>query len=290
MSIRGHALDSLRRVQSRARLARAGRHPIIVTVPPSPRSASIIVPTYREAGNLESLISRIASATRLGEWMIEIVIVDDDSQDGTEEILRRLAGSHPVRWMVRRGERGLASAVLAGFRDAKFDRFVVLDADLQHPPELIPELLQRLDDPGCDFVLGTRYTDAGLIVESWPWARRVASRLATLSARPLARVSDPMSGFFALPRRTWERTDRLDPVGYKIALELIVKGRCRNVAEVPIRFDVRSAGESKFGARQAIAYARHLGRLYRFRFPWLMPVALVTLAALVWVAGFALRR
>ena len=281
---------TLRGSTKQAELARPRRRPIIGHVQASPRSASIIAPAYREAGNLEPLISRIAAAARLSGWTVEILIVDDDSQDGTEELIGRLGTSHPVRLIVRHEQRGLASAVLAGFREAKFDRFVVLDADLQHPPELIPDLLQRLDDPGCDFVLGTRYGHAGSIVASWPWKRRFASRLATLSARPLARVSDPMSGYFALPRSTWERADRLDPVGYKIALELIVKGRCRQVAEIPIRFDVRSAGESKFGIHQAIAYARHLGRLYRFRFPWLMPVVLVALAAFVLYAVFAVKR
>lgn len=275
-------------------LASLRAFPIIGRVHSFARSASIVIPTFREVANLETLIHRIMAAVRPTGWEVEIVIVDDNSADGTEELIDRLRDRYPVRILVRRGERGLASAVLTGFQHARFAHFVVLDADLQHPPEHIPEVLQRLEVPGCEFVLGTRYGPEGAIVVSWPWMRRLASRLATLAAWPLVGVSDPMSGFFGLPRSTFERAERLDPVGYKIALELMVKGRCRRIAEVPIRFELRSGGRSKFGARQAVAYARHLLRLYRFRFRWLVPSACVVLivmlvgAIMLWNRPFGL--
>ncbi len=228
-------------------------------------SASIIVPTYREAPNIEPLVTRVFAATAQAGLDAELIIVDDNSQDGTEEIVERLAKQYPVRLVVRRGERGLSGAVLAGFREARFDKFVVLDADLQHPPEMVPKVLARLDQGDCDFVIGTRYGQSGSVAADWPLMRRLGSGMATLLARPLARLSDPMSGFFALHRRTWDQAANLDPIGYKIALELFVKGRCRRPAEVPITFATRTAGASKASFAEGRRYLRHLARLYRFR-------------------------
>ena len=248
-----------------------------------PTSASIIVPTYREAPNIEPLVTRVFAATTQAGIGVELIIVDDDSQDGTEQIVEQLRERYSVRLVVRRGERGLSGAVLAGFREAKFDRFVVLDADLQHPPEMVPQLLARLDQGDCDFVIGTRYGRTGAIAADWPIRRRLGSAVATLLARPLARLSDPMSGFFALHRRTWEQAAALDPIGYKIALELFVKGRCRRPAEVPITFASRTAGVSKASFAEGRRYLRHLARLYRFRFPRLtaaLPIILIVVATL----------
>ena len=240
-------------------------------------AASIIVPAYREAANVPMLTARIFKAARAADLEVELIIVDDNSQDGTEQAVAALQGHYPVRLIVRRDERGLSSAVLAGFREARSDRFVVLDADLQHPPEMIPTVLQRLDENGCDFVTATRYGGGGGISSDWPFLRRLASRVATLMARPLTPVSDPMSGFFAIHRSTWEQAEGLDPIGYKIALELYVKGRCCRPAEVPIDFALRAAGDSKFNVREQVRYLRHLVRLYRFRFPWRFPAMVVTM-------------
>ncbi len=231
-----------------------------------PAAASIIVPTYREQPNLRPFTVRLFAALRDAGIDAELIIVDDDSRDGTEETVQSLAKEYPVRLITRTEERGLSSAVLEGLRQARHDRFVVLDADLQHPPEAVPVALECLAAGGHDFVLATRYA-GGSLDENWPVSRRIASRLATLLARPLTPVSDPMSGFFALPRSTFERCAPLNPIGYKIALELYVKGRCRNPGEVPIDFGTRHAGESKFSLKEQLRYAMHLVRLYRFRFP-----------------------
>lgn len=252
----------------------------------NPLAASIIVPAYREAANIRPLVERIMAAVTEAGIEAEIIIVDDNSRDGTEEAVAELAKRHPVRIIVRRDERGLATAVLAGFRDAKFDRFLVLDADLQHPPEAIPGLLRKLGENGCDFVIGTRYGADGGIEEGWPWTRRFASWFATQLARPLVRLSDPMSGFFALPRATWENAAELDPIGYKIALELYVKGRCRKPGEVPIRFAERTAGETKFGFKEVRRYIQHLIRLYWFRFPWVVVGGFATLGLVVGLLVF----
>lgn len=261
-------------------------------MPTTVAAASIIVPTYREAPNLRPLVERVFAA--LGETGIdgELIIVDDHSQDGTEETAEALGKEYPVRLIVRRNERGLSSAVLTGFREAVHDCFVVMDADLQHPPEMVPALLERLGRGDCDFVIGTRYGGEGGIDEDWPFLRRIVSRGATMLARPLTSLSDPMSGFFALHRKTWERAARLDPIGYKIALELYVKGGCTRPADVPIQFSARAAGVSKLNLAEQWRYLRHLARLYRFRYPTVAPVVLfllligvgaLVLAAVRWV-------
>jgi len=230
-------------------------------------AVSIVVPTYREADNLPALIERVFAATTSAELQAEMIIVDDNSQDDTERIVADWGERYPVRLVVRRTERGLSSAVLRGFEETKYDTFVVMDADLQHPPESIPELVKTLHCGDCDFVYGSRYVKGGRIVGNWTWFRRLNSWTATMFARPLAKLTDPMSGFFALHRRTWERSARLDPIGYKIALELFIKGGCHRPAEVPITFGTRQAGESKLSLREQIKYLQHLARLYRFRYP-----------------------
>ncbi len=244
---------------------------------------SIVVPTFREAPNIEPLLRRIFAALGPAAASSELIIVDDDSRDGTEQIVEGLRAAFPVRLMIRRGERGLAGAVVAGLNEARGQRLVVLDADLQHPPELIPEVAGRLSEEGCEFVMATRYAGAGSVADDWPWYRRFASRFATWLARPVARLSDPMSGFFGLTRQTWERAaPYVDPIGYKIALEIFVKARCQSAAEVPIAFTARHAGKSKLGLGAQWAYVRHLVRLYRFRFPrrfWFAQGLLITVIA-----------
>ncbi len=230
-------------------------------------AVSIVVPTYREAGNLPTLTERLFAATTQAGIDAELIVVDDDSPDDTEAVVQALAERFPIRLIVRRGERGLSSAVLRGFDDASHDTFVVMDADLQHPPEAVPELVARLGRSGCDFVFGSRHVKGGRIEGDWSWFRRLNSWVATALARPLAKLSDPMSGFFALRRRTWEQAASLDPIGYKIALELFIKGRCVNPAEVPIAFGTRLAGESKLSVNEQLQYLRHLGRLYGFKYP-----------------------
>lgn len=249
------------------------------------KSASVIVPTYHEAANIPELVRRTFDAVRSANLEAELILVDDDSRDGIERIVEDLQRTCPVRLLVRRGERGLSGAVLAGFAAARHDVFVVMDADLQHPPEAIPGLVAALQRPPHDFAIATRYAMGGSVESDWPWIRRLISRTATLLARPVAPLSDPMSGFFALHRATWEHAAHLDPIGYKIALELYVKGRCRRPAEVPIRFAPRRAGESKLTVKEEWRYLRHLARLYRFRYPFMVPAVLVmAAAAAVWLA------
>lgn len=243
----------------------------MVTVSTARPAVSVIVPAYREAPNLRPLTERVFAATGQAGLDAELIVVDDNSQDGSVETVEELAKRFLVRIVVRTQERGLSSAVLRGFEEAMGDVLVVMDADLQHPPEKIPELVECLTAGRADFALGSRYAGQGRIDRDWPLVRRLNSKVATLLARPLTRVRDPMSGFFALHRDTWRRaagtgrTGGLNPVGYKIALELLVKARCRRCVEVPITFADRAAGRSKLTLAEQLRYLRHLLRLYRFR-------------------------
>jgi len=249
---------------------------------------SIIVPTLNEAQNLAELTRRIDAA--MAGRSYEIILVDDDSADDTPCVGAELALRFPLRLIVRKGAAdGLAGAVIKGLGEANGRFLVVMDADLQHPPESLPDLLRVLEEDQADFAVGSRYVEGGTTEDEWGLARRINSRAATLLARPLAgKLGDPMSGFFALTRATWERARDLSPTGYKIALELICKCGVERVVEVPIHFARRARGESKLCLREQCRYLDHLCKLYDFAFPRLSPRAKVLAAtALGWLAGLA---
>ena len=222
---------------------------------------SLIVPTYNEADNIAPLVRRVHEALS-PHCRYELVVVDDDSPDGTAEAARALSAEYPVRVVVRHDERGLASAVLEGFRHAGGEVLGVIDADLQHPPEMIPDLF-RCVGGGADVVVGSRYEPGGG-TEKWTWQRRIVSRVARALAFLLLpssrRVSDPLSGFFLFKRQAIDGV-RLRPVGYKILLEILVRGRVGQVASVPYTFRGREAGQSKYGVREQVNYLRHILRL-----------------------------
>ena len=226
---------------------------------------SVVVPTFKEAANIGPLVRRVGAALRNEGVDWELLFVDDDSQDGSEDIVAELARQFPVRMEVRRDPpRDLSLSVIHGIRTARYDRLVVMDADLSHPPERIGALLAALGGD-CDFVVGSRYVPGGEIDTDWGAWRRLNSRIATLLALPLVRCSDPMSGFFATDRRLLPDLEQLRPIGYKIGLELMVRGRLR-ASEVPIGFTDRDLGESKMNWRQQLNYLHHLHRLYRYRY------------------------
>jgi dolichol-phosphate mannosyltransferase len=242
---------------------------------------SVIVPTYREAANLPVLVPQVADALAAAGLRGEIVVVDDASPDDTPAVCAELARTYPLRLLVRTGERGLSSAVVHGMRQARGRVLVVMDADLSHPPEAVPGLARLVASGDADFAVGSRYVAGGKTDEDWGVYRWLNSKVATLLARPLTRVRDPMAGFFALPRGAFESAAALDPVGYKIGLELMVKCGSRRVREVPIAFRNRLHGTSKLTLREQVNYVRHLRRLYAYR------LARVPLAARVGVAVLA---
>lgn len=237
---------------------------------------SIIVPAYREASNLEALVRRAFAALSQADLVGEMIIVDDDSRDGTTAVMERLAGDFPVHLFVRTGVRGLASAVVYGLERARHDILVVMDADLQHPPESIPVLVDAVLR-GADLAVGSRHVPGAEVAADWSGGRRLNSLVATILARPLVTLRDPMSGFCAFPRDTLERAERLNPIGYKFVLELAVKARSRRCVEVPIAFASRAAGSSKLSIREQGRYLCHIANLYWFRF---RRIILLTAAAL----------
>jgi len=226
---------------------------------------SVIVPTYREAENLPLLVPRLTVA--LKPWAHEIIIVDDNSNDDTERAVATLTTrGHAVRLIVRTDQRSLSSAVVRGLAEARGNTLICMDADLSHPPEVLPRMIKALENDSTEFVIGSRYVKGGTTDGEWSLFHKLNSRVATLMARPFCNVSDPLSGYFALPRKVFQRAERLNPVGYKIGLELIVKCRCTRIAEIPIHFGNRRFGQSKLSLREQINYLRHLKRLADFKF------------------------
>ena len=227
---------------------------------------SIIIPTFNEAQNLPVLLGRLARACPVTERAYEIVIVDDDSPDETWLVAESLRGRYPTLRVIRRttGERGLSPAVMEGWRAAQGDVLFVMDADLQHPPEVVPQLVAAFNDSAVDIVIASRYTAHGARLRWNPvrkWISRGASNLAqAVLPAAAAAVTDPMSGFFAIRRRVIEGL-ALQPKGYKILLEVLSRGRYQRVAEVPYAFGRRHAGSSKLGAQVMRDYLQQLWRL-----------------------------
>jgi dolichol-phosphate mannosyltransferase len=237
-------------------------------VAPETVDLTVVVPTYREVENLESLVDRVFQAVTAAGITAEMIVVDDDSRDGTQVKCEGLARRYDLRLITRKGERGLATAVLAGFRAGRGRYLLCMDADLSHPPEAIPQMVQALSK-GADFVIGSRYVAGGGVEKGWGLYRYLNSKLATMLARPLTPVSDPLGGYFALPRGVFLRAVEPAPLGYKIALELLVRSRPEKITEIPIYFQDRKFGQSKLSLRVQLQYLRHLRRLHLFKYPFL---------------------
>lgn len=243
---------------------------------------SVVVPAYKEKLNLEPLTKRVFAAMEEGGYakdQLEIIIVDDNSRDGSEELVEGLKKDYNVSILVRTTERGLSSAVLHGLKNCSGDSMVVMDADLQHPPESVPAMFRELERATVQFVCGTRYSTSVKIDKDWPLHRRIISWGARILARPLTALSDPMSGFFGLRRSTYESgVAAVSPIGYKIALELFVKCNVTRFEEVPFNFATRTHGESKLTGKVMLYYLKHLYALYYYCMGlWLYVVIAVVL-------------
>jgi len=227
-------------------------------------SLSVILPTYNERENLPELIAQI----RRLPIEVECIIVDDSSPDGTGELADRLASTDPLIKVIHRPRKaGLASAVYAGLSEASAPYVAVMDADLQHPPHLLTQMLRALEE-GYDVVVASRYVRGGGVA-SWSLLRHIISRVATLLAHlaiPRSRVvKDPMSGYFALKREILESVKIDSSIGYKLLLTILVKGRYSKIKEVPMVFRRRFRGESKLSEKEILAYLKLLLNLLRQR-------------------------
>lgn len=221
---------------------------------------SLIVPTYNERENIVPLVERIHKS--LSNYNYELIVVDDNSPDQTSELAKTLSSKYPVSVIVRTTERGLASAVVAGFKQAKGDVLGVIDADLQHPPEFIPDLLNAIRN-GADVAIASRYIPGGGI-EGWTLKRKIISIGAKLPANLLLssarKIKDPLSGFFLFKKKVIDGAT-LSPTGYKILLEVLVRGNANKVIEVPYTFKERERGRSNLTSKEQINYLKHLFRL-----------------------------
>lgn len=227
-------------------------------------SLSIVIPTFREAENIPLILDRIDKLRQKYNLTLEVLFMDDDSQDGSIEAVDR-SGFNWARIIVRTENRGLSPAVLDGLHVAKNSILICMDCDLSHPPEAIPEMVQALNS-GKQFAIGSRYIAGGSTDDDWGAFRWLNSLVATLLARPLTSARDPLSGFFAIRKRDFEAANALNPIGYKIGLELIVKCGIDDVGEIPIHFQDRVHGDSKLSLKEQLKYVQHLRRLYIYKF------------------------
>jgi dolichol-phosphate mannosyltransferase len=232
---------------------------------------SLVIPTYNEAKNIEELVERLTAL--LDESLrgaYELIVVDDDSPDRTWELAGALTAKYPHLRVVRReGERGLSTAVIRGWQAARGDVLGVIDADLQHPPEVTVALWSEMER-GADLAVASRHVEGGG-VSNWSPVRRILSRGAQLFGlfllpNVIGRVTDPMSGYFMV-RRTAIGGAAMNPLGYKILIEVLGRGKIRWIGEVPYVFRERALGDSKVTWRLYVEYLRHLLRLRLSRLP-----------------------
>ncbi|HEU5480138.1 MAG TPA: polyprenol monophosphomannose synthase [Candidatus Tumulicola sp.] len=225
---------------------------------------SIVIPTYNEAGGIERLLRALCAVFSANSLDGEIIVVDDKSPDGTGAIVDRLADELPVRCLHRPGKLGLSSGVIDGWKLARKESAALgaMDADFSHDVNVIPKMVAALES-GYGLAVGSRYVEGGGIT-NWPPRRIVTSRVACWLARPLTAVKDVTSGFFLVRREALEGVE-LDPIGFKIGLEVIVKGKYGKAVEIPYVFTDRVVGESKLNQKEIFNYLKQLRKLYSAR-------------------------
>jgi len=230
-------------------------------------SLSIIIPTYNERDNIEILIPKIDTVLKNIKIPFEIIIVDDNSPDGTAEFAEMLSKTYPIKVVKRPGKLGLSSAVLDGFKVSEGNIIAVMDADLQHPPEVLPNMLEKIIKDQCDVAIASRYIRGGS-AGGLPPFRRLVSQGAILIAKLLLpcvrKIRDPVSGYFMFKREVIKDvTSEMNPRGFKILLEVLVMGKVGKVCEVPYIFGKRHKGRSKLKPSEIINYLAHILDLYR---------------------------
>jgi dolichol-phosphate mannosyltransferase len=235
------------------------------TVPATQFKFSIVVPTYKEAGGIERLITTLTEIFKTNGLDGEIVVVDDNSPDGTGDIVDRLEREgYPVRCLHRPGKLGLSSGVIDGWKFARPESQALgaMDADFSHDATILPEMVKALAN-GYGLAIGSRYVRGGGI-SNWPLKRKITSLVAIALAKPLTPVRDITSGYFLVRREALDGVE-LDPIGFKIGLEVIAKARYGRAIEVPYVFTDRIAGESKLNSNEIFNYLRQLRRIYAAR-------------------------
>lgn len=256
---------------------------------------SLVIPTYNEGQNIAAMVHQLS--TLLDQALphrYELIVVDDDSPDRTWETAQTLVEDYPqLQVMRRQTERGLSTAVIRGWQAARGEILGVIDGDLQHPPEVLLKLLTAVEQ-GADLAVASRHVEGGGVSE-WSLLRRFLSRGAQVLGllilpKVVGRVTDPMSGYF-LVRRQAIANQTLNPLGYKILIEILGRGQIQQVAEVGYVFQERKQGESKVTWRQYADYLLHLvrlrsrGRIAQFRQKYQLPLQRFLRFGLVGLSG-----
>ena len=223
----------------------------------------MVAPTYNERDRLPDLVKAVFDAYQAGGVEGDLIIVDDNSPDGTGAVADDLATRFPIKVVHRAGKLGLGTAVVEGFNASDAEFVGVIDADLSHPPALVPKMLQAMRDTGADLVIGSRYIPGGGTGD-WPFSRELMSRFACLLARGLTPVRDVTSGFFLI-RRDRAKGVTISAGGFKICLELLIRSAPTLVVEVPYVFRTRTAGESKMNLKEALGYLKQLRDLRAYK-------------------------
>jgi len=226
---------------------------------------SIIIPTYNEKDNLPVLVKEIYSIIKKTDISPEIVVVDDNSSDGTGALAEDLAKKYSIQVLKRPGKAGLSSAILDGLKIAKSDIIGIMDADLSHDPSIIPKMVDAIVRQKNQLVIGSRYIKGGKI-ENWPLKRRIISWVAVFMAFPFTRIKDRTSGYFFFNREILEGIE-LNPVGFKIGLEIMVKGNYKDGKKIPYVFKDRIAGQSKLNTGEIRNYLKQLSSFLFYRKP-----------------------
>jgi len=226
---------------------------------------TVIIPTFKEEANIKKIITEVNTVFQHNNLNGEILVVDDNSPDNTIAIVTELKKTLPnLNLLVRISDYGLSQSVADGFSHASADIFVVIDADLSHPPALIPKMYAEIR-AGADIVIGSRYMEGGGI-RKWPLKRRIISLGATFLGRLLfPDITDPVSGFFALKKSVISEA-QLKPRGYKILLEVLGKGTWENDKEIPFEFSDREVGSSKLKLRTIVEYAQQVADITLYSF------------------------
>ena len=248
---------------------------------------SVVIPTFNESYGISKILRSLHSSLTELQIKFEIILVDDDSPDNTWEIAAELLEEIPELTVIRRvGAKGLATAVICGWQYSNGRLLGVMDGDGQHPVEVVKDLFTVFSDKNNEVAIASRYLPHGGI-KKWSLSRRLLSRGAQtlgqlLLPGAIGTINDPMSGFFIVKRSIITKTE-LDPVGYKILLEILARSQANKIQEVPYVFLERSSGKSKVALSHYSSYLRHLLRLriQPLRSRALVRYLLVTAGALV---------
>jgi len=227
---------------------------------------SFIIPTYNEAGGIEKLLRAVDGVFKANGLDGEIVVVDDNSPDGTGAIVDRLSAELPVRCLHRPGKLGLSSGVIDGWKFARPESLAVgcMDGDFSHDITIVPKMVEALASGAYGLAIGSRYVPGGGIA-NWPKKRIITSKVACMLARPLTPINDITSGFFLVRRDALDGVE-LDPIGFKIGLEVVAKAHYGKALEIPYVFTDRVVGESKLNQKEILNYLKQLRKLYGRRF------------------------